>query len=104
MTDAPAPEPVTVPKRRGRTVISERVLRKIAAHDAQAVLGVIAAGRVRAHRRHQQVDLRLNLTVAYPLPAAATAHQVRERVTSRMRRFAGYEVSTLDITVSYEYN
>ncbi len=102
MTDALPAEVVTPPGQRGRTVISERVLRKIAAHDATAIPDVCAAGRVRAHQHNRQVDLRLNLTVDYPAPAAATAHQARQHVIAQIQRFTGYEVSTVDITVSYE--
>ncbi|MGI8647664.1 MAG: hypothetical protein DLM55_04250 [Acidimicrobiales bacterium] len=94
---------------RGRTSISERVLRKIAAHDAARQPGVYSVGKVRAkkhdHRDHSALSLRveMNLTLAYPAPAATTAHRVRERVIGQLRRFTGYAVTAVDVVVSYEF-
>ncbi|MGH8240907.1 MAG: hypothetical protein ACREXP_28360 [Steroidobacteraceae bacterium] len=97
-----AAETVVLPAERGKTTISERVLRKIAAHDAVRVADVLSSRRVKAHRRDGHVSLRMNLTLEYPAPAAATAHAARTRVMSQLQRFTGYEVTDVDIVVSYE--
>ncbi len=103
MTSEGPTEAVAPPAQRGRTTISERALRRIAGHDATVITDVVTANRVRAHARHRQVDLQLNLTLAYPAPAAATAHRARQRVVAQLQRFTGYEVSAVDITISYEH-
>ncbi|MGH3426284.1 MAG: Asp23/Gls24 family envelope stress response protein [Mycobacteriales bacterium] len=99
MTDA---TDVVAPPERGKTTISERVLRKIAEYDAGRHHGVVATRRVRARHHDRHVDIRMGLTLAYPMPAAETAHGVRLRVMSALRRFTGYEVTDVDIVVSYE--
>lgn len=102
MTQVRSAETVTRPGERGRTSISERVLRKIAAYDAARQAGVHSVGKVRAKKRDRRVQIGMNLTLVYPAPAAATAYHVRERVIRQLRRFTGYAVTAVDVVVSYE--
>ncbi len=102
MTQVRSTETVARPGERGRTSISERVLRKIATYDAARQPGVHSVGKVRAKKRDRRVRVEMNLTLVYPAPAAATAYHVRERVIEQLRRFTGYAVTAVDVVVSYE--
>jgi len=46
------------------------------------------------------VDVRLDLTCAYPTPVRTTVAAVKERITEELDRLAGYQVRSLAVTVS----
>ncbi|GAA4545610.1 Asp23/Gls24 family envelope stress response protein [Pseudonocardia xishanensis] len=46
------------------------------------------------------VDVRLDLTCAYPTPVRTTVAAVKERITTELDRLAGYQVRSLAVTVS----
>jgi uncharacterized alkaline shock family protein YloU len=47
-----------------------------------------------------QVDLRLEVPLAYPAPIALTVEAVRGNVRERVETLTGYAVRALDVTVS----
>ena len=98
---------------RGRLDVALSVVRKIAEYAADHT-----AGSVRTHRRlagldlgesgtsakvsgyGEQVDLRLEVPLAYPAPITESAAAVRDHVRERVQALTPYRVRTLDIGVS----
>ena len=101
------------PGERGRLEISSAVLCKIAEHAADLVYG-----SVRVHRRvagvelgekgasaqisgpDQELHVRLDLALRYPVPVRQTVESVRERVDDELSRLAGCHARTIDVTIS----
>jgi uncharacterized alkaline shock family protein YloU len=121
-SDATTPVPVAPsgpapggddPGDRGSLQIAFSVVRRIAEHAAD-----ISDGTVRTERRvvgvglgeagatarvsgyGDQVDLRLEVPLAYPAPIALTVEAVRGNVRERVETLTGYVVRALDVTVS----
>ena len=98
---------------RGRLDVALSVVRKIAEYAADHT-----AGSVRTQRRlagldlgesgasakvsgyGEQVDLRLEVPLAYPAPITESAAAVRDHVRERVQALTPYRVRTLDIGVS----
>lgn len=116
-TGVPAPPvPAPVPdeaSERGRLDVALSVVRKIAEYAADHT-----AGTVRSQRRlagldlgesgtsakvsgyGEQVDLRLEVPLAYPARIADSAAAVRDAVRDRVQELTPYRVRSLDIGVS----
>jgi uncharacterized alkaline shock family protein YloU len=101
------------PADRGRTVVADRVVAKIAAQAATEVehaagLRRSLAGRaVGDPRVRAQADvdghvtaLRLEVAVDFPAPVRQVTRAVRQRVTERVSTLAGMTVDHVDITVA----
>jgi uncharacterized alkaline shock family protein YloU len=111
---APAHDPgADEPAERGRLDVALSVVRKIAEYAADHT-----AGTVRSQRRlagldlgesgtsakvsgyGEQVDLRLEVPLAYPARIADSAGAVRDAVRARVQELTPYRVRSLDIGVS----
>ncbi len=89
------------------------MVRRIAEHAADMSEGTmrterrvvgVGLGRSGATARvsgyGDQVDLRLEVPLAYPAPIALTVEAVRGNVRERVETLTGYAVRALDVTVS----
>jgi uncharacterized alkaline shock family protein YloU len=124
-SDATTPVPVVPPgpaagpgsaddaAERGSLEIAFSVVRRIAEHAADMSEGTmrterrmvgVGLGRSGATARvsgyGDQVDLRLEVPLAYPAPIALTVEAVRGNVRERVETLTGYAVRALDVTVS----
>lgn len=109
-------DPVSVPDpdQRGRTEIHQTVLRKVAEYAADQTPGTlrherrvagVGMGSSGASAKVTDgpdgvVDVRLELTVAYPTPVRRTVDAVRARVSEELTRITGRRVRNLAVTVS----
>lgn len=48
----------------------------------------------------EQLDIRLDLALRYPIPVRSTVAAIREQITAELLRVTGQRVRTLDVTVS----
>lgn len=101
---------------RGRLEIHPAVLRKIVEHAADQVPGTVrgartvagvgvgsagAGARVRLGAgAPDAVDVRLELTLAYPAPVRSTVDAVRATVRTELDRIAGHHIRELTVTVA----
>ncbi|HEY2223840.1 Asp23/Gls24 family envelope stress response protein [Actinomycetospora sp.] len=98
---------------RGTLEISFSVVRRIAEHAADTTEGTIrterrlvgvglgeAGSTAKVSGYGDQVDLRLEVPLAYPAPIALTVDAVRGNVRERVQTLTGYAVRALDVTVS----
>jgi len=98
---------------RGRLDIAHAVVRRIAEHAADLTDGTVRAQRrlagvglgeagaqAKVATAGDQVDLRLEVPLAYPAPIALTVEAVRGNVRERVQTLTGYVVRSLDVTVS----
>ena len=111
---AAAPAPVTDDAaERGSLAIAFSVVRRIAEHAADMSEGTVRTERrvvgvglgesgatARVSGYGDQVDLRLEVPLAYPAPIALTVEAVRGNVRERVETLTGYAVRALDVTVS----
>ncbi|WP_158854360.1 Asp23/Gls24 family envelope stress response protein [Saccharothrix deserti] len=113
MTPETAALPVT---ERGELRIDPGVVRKIAQHAADEVPGTarvprriagVGAGSHGAHVRVRHagdkddtVDLAIDLALHYPAAIRDVVDRVRARVVGEVARGTGFQVRSLDITVS----
>lgn len=111
---APSPPPAVAPRQRGRLVLAERVVEKIAGQAASEVGtasgrtgGVLGIGGRETARPDVDVelsadsaDLSLTIGVAYPTSIRAAAQQVREHVTRKVEALTGVDVRRVDIDVT----
>ncbi|WP_035857938.1 Asp23/Gls24 family envelope stress response protein [Cryptosporangium arvum] len=118
MADRPVAGPASAddePGGRGRLVIEDRAVQRIAEAAATRVVGVVpaaqsvgalssalgrayprvdcdvAAGRVRAD---------VEIVALWPTPAAHLGEQVRDAVTDQLHRLAGLQVDAVDVTIA----
>lgn len=105
------------PRRRGRLVLAERVLEKIAGQAATevsvasgrsgGVLGfgadadAIARPHVNVDLSAESADLALSVGIAYPGSIRTATQQVREHVTRRVEELTGVDVRRVDIDVTF---
>jgi len=100
--------PATAPGARGTLTVSDRVVQKVARAAASLVPGVVEApagllGRdlphasARTHGTRAQVEV--DVALAWPAPAAATARRVRDAVEDAVERFAGVQADRVDVRV-----
>jgi uncharacterized alkaline shock family protein YloU len=98
---------------RGSLAIAFSVVRRIAEHAADMSEGTMrterrvvgvglgeAGATARVSGYGDQVDLRLEVPLAYPAPIALTVEAVRGNVRERVETLTGYAVRALDVTVS----
>lgn len=98
---------------RGSLHISLGVVRRIAEHAADSTEGTMrterrvvgvglgeAGATAKVSGYGDQVDLRLEVPLAYPAPIALTVDAVRGNVRERVQTLTGYAVRSLDVTVS----
>lgn len=117
MTEPAVPAPGLRPAdERGDLRIDDSVLRKIAEYGADQVPGILRSPRTLAGLdmgssgssarvrvgvgAPAPVDIRLELTLRYPASVRSVVADVRTRVAEDLRRLAGHEVRTLDVTVA----
>lgn len=116
-----AASPVAVdreePRRRGRLVLPERVIEKIAGQAASEIAvasgrsgGVLGIGadpdsdarpRVEVDLSSVSADLSIKVGIAYPGSIRAATQQLREHVTRRVEELAGVDVRRVDIDVTF---
>lgn len=109
---------------RGSLEIAPVVLRRIVEHTADEVPGVLHRGRrvgglemgeegpkarvspsipadagTADTEREPSLDVRLDLTLAYPAPVRATVDAVRAEVTAELARLAGYRLGSFAVRV-----
>ncbi|NEW40948.1 Asp23/Gls24 family envelope stress response protein [Nocardia cyriacigeorgica] len=89
--------PVELP---GRTTISERVVRRIAAHAALEVPGVDRGVKVEATVSGDRAALAVRLPVRFPEPVGRVTEECRAHLRERTAELTGIGVSRVDIVVS----
>ncbi|GAA4902905.1 putative alkaline shock family protein YloU [Actinomycetospora succinea] len=121
-TDVTVPTGVPVPEsadetdeaaERGRLDVSLSVVRKIAEYAADRTPGTVRTQRrlagldlgesgtsAKVSGYGEQVDLRLEVPLAYPARIADSAAAVRDAVRERVQELTPYRVRSLDIGVS----
>ena len=109
MTDQPT---LAEPAERGRTVIGDAVVERIAVHAAGGVPGVVEVGsgldkvvgrhypKASADVAGGRVRLHLEVAVAWPSPLADVCADVRDTVTDRVTELTGLSVDTVDVTAA----
>jgi len=101
------------PAERGGLEIAFAVVRRIAEYAADSTEGTVRTERrvvgvglgesgstAKVSGYGDQVDLRLEVPLAYPAPIALTVEAVRGNVRERVETLTGYGVRALDVTVS----
>lgn len=105
------------PRRRGRLVLAERVVEKIAAQAASEVASTagrsggflgLRGGRAAGARptvdvalSAESADLDLAVGIAYPGSLRRAAAELREHVTARVEALTGVDVRRVDIDVTF---
>lgn len=114
---AMTPTPLNLPGQRGRTIIAERVVTKVAAQAvseveqtggvARELIGIplgrqsgAGQARVSAHIDGHLTMIELRLAVNYPAPVRTLAREVRRHVIEQVTRLTGLEVRHVDIEVA----
>ncbi|NMO90679.1 Asp23/Gls24 family envelope stress response protein [Actinomycetospora sp. TBRC 11914] len=110
---ASGPAAVDEPAERGALEIAFSVVRRIAEYAADSTEGTVRTERrvvgvglgesgatAKVSGYGDQVDLRLEVPLAYPAPIALTVEAVRGNVRERVETLTGYGVRGLDVTVS----
>jgi uncharacterized alkaline shock family protein YloU len=115
---APAsPAALRPPETRGRTVIANRVLERIAARAvtevdqaggaARRLLGVPlgrdtahTVARATAHVDGQLATLQVTMSVIYPAPIRQVTRRVRDQVIARVGELTGLDVRQVDIEIT----
>lgn len=87
---------------RGRTVIADKAVRKIAERAAGEMLPPAAAGSARgsATVRGRRTAVALRIALPYPAPLSDTARRVQQHVAGRTRDLTGLEISAARLTVT----
>ncbi|MBF6086873.1 Asp23/Gls24 family envelope stress response protein [Nocardia cyriacigeorgica] len=83
----------------GRTTVSERAVRRIAAHAACEVPGVDRGVKVDATVSGDRTALAVRLPVRYPQPVGRVTEQCRAHLRERTAELTGIKVSKVDIVV-----
>jgi len=107
----------TEPRRRGRLILAERVIEKVAGQAASEVsaasgraggilgLGAEADPQARPHvdveLSADSADLALSVGIAYPGSIRAATEEVRDHVVRRVRDLTGVSVRRVDIHVTF---
>jgi uncharacterized alkaline shock family protein YloU len=98
---------------RGRLDVALSVVRKIAEHAADHTAGTVrtqrrlagldlgeAGASAKVSGYGEQVDVRLEVPLAYPARITDSAAAVRDHVRERVQALTPYRVRTLDVSVS----
>ena len=114
---AAPPTPLAVPGQRGRTVIADRVVTKIATRAvtevgqtggaARQLIGLTVGrqtgegpARVSVRVNGNLVMIQMRLSLAYPAPVRSLTREVRRHVMERVAALTGIEVRHVDIEVA----
>lgn len=113
----PAADPPIDARRRGRLVLAERVIEKIAGQAATEVastagrsggfLGIGAADDATARPKvdvtlsAESADLALSVGIAYPGSIRRATQELREHVTERVEALTGVDVRRVDVDVTF---
>ncbi len=114
---AAPPSPLTVPGQRGRTIIADRVVTKIATRAvtevgqtggaARQLIGLTVGrqtgegpARVSVRVNGNLAMIQLRLSLAYPAPVRSLTREVRRHVMERVTALTGMEVRHVDIEVA----
>jgi uncharacterized alkaline shock family protein YloU len=113
LPDGPIGDPDDETAERGRLDVALSVVRKIAEYAADSTAGTVRTQRrlagldlgesgttARVSGYGEQVDLRLEVPLAYPARIADSAAAVRDHVRERVQTLTPYRVRSLDIGVS----
>lgn len=93
----------------GTLTVADAVVNKVAAHAAGQVPGVVARGGRSLAKTYPAVtsevgggraSIRVEIALAWPWPAAATAAQVRDAVGSAVNQFAGVSADRVDVAIA----
>ncbi|WP_227983615.1 Asp23/Gls24 family envelope stress response protein [Nocardia spumae] len=85
---------------RGRTTVSERTVRRLAARAAREVDGVADGPEVSARVTGDSAVLRVRLPVAYPTPVGSVTDACRAHLMRRTHELSGLVVPRVDIEVA----
>lgn len=97
---------------RGRLVIADSVVERIAAIAAGEVVGVVKAGsgldQVLGHRYPKatatlagnRTRIHVEIAIAWPHPLGQVCAQVQDEVRDRVTKFAGVRVDAVDVTAA----
>ncbi|NKY86086.1 hypothetical protein [Nocardia veterana] len=98
---APAsPSLLSAAEYRGRTTVSERAVRRLAARAAREVDGVAAEPEVSARVTGDTAVLRVRLPVSYPRPVGVVTDACRAHLMERTHELSGLVVPRVDIEVT----
>jgi uncharacterized alkaline shock family protein YloU len=107
--ERPAADPLPEPEERGKLTIDQSVVRKVVEHSADLVPGTARARRrlgadrgatARISGAGNDVDVRLDVALVYPVPVREKVAELRGAVTAEVERITGYHVRGLDVVVS----
>ncbi|MBP2707847.1 Asp23/Gls24 family envelope stress response protein [Microbispora sp. RL4-1S] len=90
---------MSTPGGRGTTIVSDRAFMKIAEQVAGEDEHVADRPHVSGTVAGSVAAIHLDLAVRYPTSVAGLAHELRERIRSRMRELTGITVENIDIEV-----
>lgn len=85
---------------RGRTELAARAVRRLAAHAATEIEGVVPGAKAEANIDGDRVTLWIRFTLVYPAPIRQRVRQVRTHLLSRVAELTGLTVTRVDIDVS----
>ncbi len=100
------------PGERGRTIVADRVVERIACFAAAEVDGVRSVGsslESLVGRRYPKADADIagnrarvvvSIAVTWPTPLARTSAAVRDQVLQRLRDYSGLEIDAVDVTAA----
>ena len=101
------------PEERGALEVHQTVVCKVAEHAADDTPGTLPARRTvagvgvgqqgasaKVDGGGNEVDIRLEVALRYPAPVRETVAELRRRVIDEVRRITGYQVHSVDVTVS----
>lgn len=100
------------PGHRGRLVIADRVVEKVASIAAAEVEGVVASGsglgglfghrypRADATVAGERARVHVEVAVSWPMPLAQVAAAVRQQVGRRLDELVGLAVDAVDVTAA----
>lgn len=107
----------TEPARRGRLVLPEKVVEKIAGQAAAEIGaswgrtgGLLGFGadndprarpKVNAHLSASSADLEISVGITYPQSIRQSSQQIRDHVTRRVHTLTGVSVRRVDIDVTF---
>ena len=100
------------PGHRGRLVVADRVVEKVASIAAAEVDGVVASGsglggllghrypRADATIAGERARVHVEVAVSWPMPLAQVAAAVRQQVRRRLDELVGLAVDAVDVTAA----
>lgn len=95
-----SPATLSAAEFRGRTTVSERAVRRLAARATREVDGVAGEPEVSARVAGDSAVLRVRLPVVYPMPVGVVTDACRAHLMRRTHELSGLVVPRVDIDVS----